>query len=250
MADLTLRNVKGSSLTFTEMDSNFLALDSDITNLFAVNSTTNLSEGSNLYYTDARVSSLVDSDYINSRGAPTVGAQTIYKYKTGSALPGSTEWGFNDSAGTGLPAQIDSDGTGYIRFNRYNANTADVSNFLKKAVPVGSTIYIQEKQTSTHFVLLETTTTFANAQSDFTVQVANCKIKNKEFSTQAFANGKECIVMIQAQSSTVNDSSEVISIINSTVNKSFVDALNVDADTVDGFHGIGLYDSAGTLLNG
>lgn len=249
MADLTLRNVKGSSLSFTEMDSNFLALDSDITNLFAVNSTTNLSEGSNLYYTDARVSSLVDSDYINSRGAPTVGAQTIYKYKAGSALPASTQWGFNDSATSGNPSQIGTDGTGYLRFHKFNANSADASNFLTKAVPEGSTIYIQEKQAASHYALVETTSAFTATQANATVLSASVKLKDNEFNS-TFADGKECIIMIQAQSSSINDSAEVISIISSTVTKSFIDALNVDADTVDGFHGIGLYDSAGTLLNG
>ena len=120
MADLTLRSVKGSALSFTEMDSNFLALDSDISGLFASKSTSDLSEGTNLYYTDARVSTLIDSAYINTR--------------------------------------VD-----------------------------------------------------------------------------------EVVTL---------DSAQISSIISADVDKAFVDALNVDADTVDGFHGIGIYDSAGTLLNG
>jgi len=33
MATLTLRNIKGSALTFDELDSNFQALDSDITSI-------------------------------------------------------------------------------------------------------------------------------------------------------------------------------------------------------------------------
>ena len=35
MADLTLRLVKGTELTFGELDANFLSLDSDITTLSA-----------------------------------------------------------------------------------------------------------------------------------------------------------------------------------------------------------------------
>ena len=62
MADLTLRTVKGSELTFQEIDTNFTSLDSDIQVLksnssnsgSAITSTTDLPEGTNLYYTDDR----------------------------------------------------------------------------------------------------------------------------------------------------------------------------------------------------
>ena len=40
MATLTLRNVKGSALTHTELDSNFLALDSDLTNFNTISGVT------------------------------------------------------------------------------------------------------------------------------------------------------------------------------------------------------------------
>jgi hypothetical protein len=60
MATLTLRNVKGSILTFQEMDSNFLALDSATANLFNTKTADDLSPGSaNFYYTTTRF----DSDF-------------------------------------------------------------------------------------------------------------------------------------------------------------------------------------------
>ena len=45
-------------------------------------------------------------------------------------------------------------------------------------------------------------------------------------------------------------STRVDSDIDARVTKGFVDALNVNAGSVDGFNGIGIYDSVGTLLNG
>ena len=57
MADLTLRTVKGSELTFVEIDRNFTSLDSDIKNV------------SGSHWDSADTTLLVDSDYIQSRQA-------------------------------------------------------------------------------------------------------------------------------------------------------------------------------------
>ena len=57
MADLTLRTVKGSELTFGEIDRNFTSLDSDIKGV------------SGGHWDSADTTLLVDSDYIQSRQA-------------------------------------------------------------------------------------------------------------------------------------------------------------------------------------
>jgi hypothetical protein len=57
MADLTLRNNKGSALTFDEMDSNFLALDSDLTDI---------KTGSNEYVTKSTGQTITGSKYFNT----------------------------------------------------------------------------------------------------------------------------------------------------------------------------------------
>jgi hypothetical protein len=57
MADLTLRNNKGSALTFDEMDSNFLALDSDLTDI---------KTGSNEYVTKSTSQTITGSKYFNA----------------------------------------------------------------------------------------------------------------------------------------------------------------------------------------
>ena len=57
MADLTLRTVKGSELTFGEIDRNFTSLDSDIKGIAAG------------HWDSADTMLVVDSDYIQSRQA-------------------------------------------------------------------------------------------------------------------------------------------------------------------------------------
>ena len=57
MADLTLRTEKGSELTFGEIDRNFTSLDSDIRGI------------SDAHWDSGDTTSLVDSDYIQSRQA-------------------------------------------------------------------------------------------------------------------------------------------------------------------------------------
>jgi hypothetical protein len=57
VADLTLRTVKGSNLTFAEIDRNFTSLDSDVKSV----------SGSHWDSDDTTL--LVDSDYIQSRQA-------------------------------------------------------------------------------------------------------------------------------------------------------------------------------------
>lgn len=57
MADLTLRTVKGSELTFGEIDRNFTSLDSDIKGIAAG------------HWDSADTMLVVDSDYVQSRQA-------------------------------------------------------------------------------------------------------------------------------------------------------------------------------------
>lgn len=57
MADLTLRNNKGTALTFDEMDSNFLALDSDITDIKV---------GASQYVTLSTPQTITGSKYFNT----------------------------------------------------------------------------------------------------------------------------------------------------------------------------------------
>jgi hypothetical protein len=71
MATLTLRNVKGSSLTFDELDSNFLALDSDIT---AINNTISGGVGLASDSVNSLIDARIDSDgFVNLTSNQTVG---------------------------------------------------------------------------------------------------------------------------------------------------------------------------------
>lgn len=161
MADLTLRSVKGSALSFTEMDSNFLALDSDISGLFATKSTSDLSEGTNLYYTAVRV----DSD-IDARVTKT-----------------------------------------FVDALNINADQLD-------------------GQEATDFLASGTSDNFTSG-------------------TLTFDNGT---VLTAAAGATVNFNNTTgtapFTVASTTV------VTNLNADAVDGFRGIAIYDSAGTLLNG
>jgi hypothetical protein len=99
MATLTLRNIKGSSLTFDELDSNFLALDSDIT---SINNT--IAGGVGLAADS--VNSLIDGRIDSSSFVDLSTAQTISGIKTFSDIITATD-----------NIALSGSGTNYIQFD-------------------------------------------------------------------------------------------------------------------------------------
>lgn len=145
MANLTLRNIKGSALTFTELDSNFLALDSDITNLSTTLSGSYVTLGTNQTITgektftgglisdDATIANLVypstdgtDGQFLKTDGAGNLSFDTVTSYdsvkvqgqidsdftntRTTTDLTEGTNLYYTDSrANSAIDARIDSD---------------------------------------------------------------------------------------------------------------------------------------------
>lgn len=253
MADLTLRNVKGSSLTFTEMDSNFLALDSDITNLFAVNSTTNLSEGTNLYYTKVRVDSDIDARIDSDTFVRVTTDQTIAGIKT-----------FSDSALFSSPVGI---------------GETNPESVLHLKTQTGDTVLILEADPANTDDNDTPYITFRADGSTATSAMIGLAGSNNNFVSGVLANalvhratGTRDLQFVTGDSVaiTINSSGDVgfgttaptapfhvtdSAVFGGTLNaNTFIgdgsQVTNVNAATVDGFNGIGIYDSAGNLLNG
>ena len=130
MADLTLRNNKGTALTFDEMDSNFLALDSDITDIkvgasqYVTLSTPQTITGSKYFNTSTSFDSVVILETLSLGGA---GSQFVASSEDTVKLKFVTEYTSNTiQSGMGhisdelWLASIDSaDSTGVRRIGFY-----------------------------------------------------------------------------------------------------------------------------------
>ena len=253
MATLTLRNEKGSSLSHDELDSNFLALDSDITNLFAVNSTSDLSEGTNLYYTMIRVDSDIDARIDSDSFVRVTSNQTIAGLKN-----------FTDSTIFSGPVGIGED---------------QPEGALHLKTTSGDTVLILEADPTNTDDNDSPYITFRADGSSATSAMIGLAGGNNNFVTGVLANalvhratGTRPLQFVTGDSVavTINSSGDVgfgttaptvpfhvtgNAIFSGTLNANTLigngsQITNVNAATVDGFNGIGIYDSAGTLLNG
>lgn len=175
MATLTLRNIKGSALTFDELDSNFQALDSDITSI-----NTTLSSGVGL-----------GADSVNSLIDARIDSDDFVDLTTVQTITGAKTFNGGITVSSGLIA------------NSLTYPTADgnAGEFLK---------------------------TNGSGTLSFDVVTSYDSVKVQGQFDSAFA---------------------VESIFNLGDVTSGTVVTNLNADKVDGFNGIAVYDRNGTLLN-
>jgi hypothetical protein len=292
--DLTLRNEKGETLTFSELDSNFLALDSSITNTL-----NNISSLDQSYVTLGTNQTIVgDKNFIGALSADSVslhqlafrgeagelGDSAIVSYdpthhvlqvmQDGIQLDmGSTWFYFKtdtavnkgqvlylDSAENDIPVATLADATD-VDFNRdrvlgfavTSSSAGDYGYCLEDGILrdvdtsgfiVGDTVYLDN---STAGGITKTAPTASPSvelgivtRADASTGQIHTRLVHIDFTDD----------VDEGSTNLYYTSTRVDSDIDERVTKSFVDALGVNAASVDGFNGIGIYDSVGTLLNG
>ena len=171
---------------------------SDFNTDFAAKSTSDLSEGSNLYYTTARF----DSDFGDNN--------------TDDLSEGSTNLFYTDArANSAFDTRLATKNTGGL---------AEGSNLYYTDARVGT--YLSNNDFGTQTDIIAAITASAPATLDTLNELAAALGDDANFSTT-----------ITGLIGDLPDSSQVSGIITADVDKAFVDALNVDADTLDGQDG-------------
>lgn len=289
MTTLTLRNEKGETLTFDELDSNFLALDSSISG-----AQTDLLNLGNSYVTlTTEQTILADKTIQANLTADSIGtnlltlndsAEISYNstdhvlqvVQDGITLDMGSNWFYAksdtaiskgevvylDSAEQDTPIIILADETGDSDFNRdrvlglaaadisagsygYVVEEGNLPNLDTSSFIVGDIVYLDP---ATPGGLTKTVPTPPDPVIELGVVVRSDASTGRihvrvvhNYSTDDTPEGSANLYYT---------STRVDSDIDARVTKGFVDALNVNAGSVDGFNGIGIYDSVGTLLNG
>lgn len=289
MTTLTLRNEKGETLTFQELDSNFLALDSSISG-----AQTDLLNLGNSYVTltteqtilaDKTIQANLTADSIgtdlltlNDSAAISYNSidHVLQVVQDGVTLDMGSNWFYAksdtaiskgevvylDSAEQDTPIVVLADETGDSDFNRdrvlglaaadisagsygYVVEEGNLSNIDTSSFIVGDIVYLDP---ATPGGLTKTVPTPPDPVIELGVVVRSDASTGRihvrvvhNYSTDDTPEGANNLYYT---------STRVDSDVDARVTKSFVDALNVNAGSVDGFNGIGIYDSVGTLLNG
>lgn len=289
MTDLTLRNEKGETLTFSELDSNFLALDSSITN--TLNQVGSLNQSYVTLGTDQTI--VGDKDFTGAVSADSVSlnqlafgdsngavvaydathhvlqveqdgiqldmGSTWFYFKTDTAVS-KGEVLYLDSAENDIPIATLADASD-VNFNRDRVlgfavtsssageygycledgilRDVDTSSFI-----VGDTVYLDQ---STAGGITKTAPTASPSvelgivtRADASTGQIHTRVVHIDFTDD----------VDEGSTNLYYTSARVDSDIDERVTKSYVDALGVNAASVDGFNGIGIYDSVGNLLNG
>lgn len=289
MTTLTLRNEKGETLTFQELDSNFLALDSSISG-----AQTDLLNLGNSYVTlTTEQTILADKTIQANLAADSIGTDlltlndsaaisynsidhVLQVVQDGVTLDMGSNWFYAksdtaiskgevvylDSAEQDTPIVVLADETGDSDFNRdrvlglaaadisagsygYVVEEGNLSNIDTSSFIVGDIVYLDP---ATPGGLTKTVPTPPDPVIELGVVVRSDASTGRihvrvvhNYSTDDTPEGANNLYYT---------STRVDSDIDARVTKGFVDALNVNAGSVDGFNGIGIYDSVGTLLNG
>ena len=283
---LTLRNEKGDTLNFDELDSNFLALDSSIANEIArINGLSNdyvtlatdqtisgektfgrvhtdsvttdeLTIGDNariVFNDDDKVLQTIQGDVTLDMGSNWFYAKAnTWLYKGEVLYLDSAEVetpvviradasavGFNRDRVLGLAAtDISAGGYGYI-MEEGNLSDLDTGDYT-----VGDIVYLDAENPG---ALTKTPPSppdpvielgLVVRSNDSTGRIHVRVVHN--YSTNDTVEGDNLYYT----------TARVDSDIDAKVTKGYIDNLEVDAGSVDGFNGIGIYDSVGNLLNG
>lgn len=263
MADLTLRLTKGSALTLQELDSNFQALDSDVANLssslassYVTLNTTQTISGAKTFSNTLTASNgavlngltypTVDgaiNQFITTNGSGTLSFATVESYDSAKVL------GQIDSAAVTLTGTQSVSGAKTFT-NTLTASGGAVLNGL--TYPTADGAINQFITTNGSGVL-----SFATVESYDSAKVqgqidSNAPLFLSSGATDNYTSGtltfNSGTTLTAASGATVNFSNTTGTAPFTVASTTKVTNLNVDA--VDGFNGIGIYDSAGTLLNG
>lgn len=177
--------------------------DSDLDLAFSTNAvtTTDLSEGSNLYYTTGRVDSDIDARVTKS---------------------------FVDNLNVDADTLDGQDGTYYLDYANFTntPNVLDSADVLSTVAADGYTKFDSANASGLITTAINNLVDGAPAALDTLNELA-----------AAIGDDSDFIGTITTLVNNLPDSAQVSSIITSDVDKAFVDALNVDADTLDGQHG-------------
>lgn len=243
-----------SSYTTGDFDSDFDSASTDrlsegSTNLyyttarfdtrFSSKSTSNLSEGTNLYYTDARVRSAVSVTDAGGDGSLSFNSSNGVITYTG---PSAAEVRAHFSAGEGIDIS-----SGAISGENATTSNKGIASFNTNDFSVSSgAVSIK---------------TGGVSNTQLAGSIANGKLSNSAITINGSSvslGGTRTLVTddIAEDGSPTNlwyTTARANSAIDARVTKSFVDALNINADLLDGNHGshyrIDVYDASGSLLN-
>jgi hypothetical protein len=177
----------------------YLGFDSD----FGTKTTSNLTEGSNQYYTNARVTAHVDAAYVQARQTP-----QDFAYASLTGKPNIL-----DSANVSSVITADVD-QAFVNALNVNADTLDGQH--------GAYYLDYTNATNTPNVLDS-----VNVSNIITTDVNAAYVQARQDYAYASLTGTPNVL----------DSINVSSIISTDVNQAFVNALNVNADTLDGQQG-------------
>jgi hypothetical protein len=293
MADLTLRLTKGSALTLSELDSNFQALDSDVSNLssslassYVTLNTTQTISGAKTFSNTLTASNgailngltypTTDgaiNQFITTNGSGTLSFATVESYdsvkvqgqidsdftttRTTDALSeGATNLYYtNARARTEITgSDLDMGGNKVLFGNLYSTfgDLPDASTYHGMFAHVHATGKGYFAHAGNWVPLIDDN----NVDSSIDARVTQSFVNNLGFivsdasdnytsGTLTFNSGT---TLTAASGATVNFSNTTGTAPFTVASTTKVTNLNVDA--VDGFNGIGIYDSAGTLLNG
>lgn len=289
MTTLTLRNEKGETLTFEELDSNFLALDSSINN--NLNSIVNLGNSYVTLGTEQTITA--DKTILGNLTADSIGTDlltlndsAVMSYNStdhilqveqdGVTLDMGSNWFYAksdtaiskgqvvylDSAEVDTPIIMLADETGDADFNRdrvlglaavdfsaggygYVLEEGNLTGIDTSSFVVGDVVYLDP---SSPGGLTKTAPTPPDPVIELGLVTRNDASQGRiyvrvvhNYATDDTPEGSNNLYYT---------STRVDSDIDARVTKGFVDNLSVNAGSVDGFNGIGIYDSVGTLLNG
>ena len=289
MATLTLRNTKGSALTFTELDSNFQALDSDavrisgnqtiggiktfndsvvikgltfpvadgnVNQFMTTNGSGILSFATVESYDSAKVQGQIDSDFTTTRTTDALSEGSSNLYYT------------NARARTEITgADLDMNGNKVLFGNLYS-NVGDLpsaSTYHGMFAHVHATGKGYFAHASNWIPLIDDN----NVDSSIDARVTQSFVNNLNVTAQNLGSRDSNAYLLSGANDnytsgtlTLDDGTTLTAANGAVVNFSMADGTtpfvvtsttkvaNLNVDKVDGFNGIGIYDSAGSLLNG
>ena len=240
--------------------------DSRVDAGFTAKSTSNLSEGTNLYYTnaraDARIAAASTSDlsegtnlyYTNARADARIAAADTDDLSEGTTNLYFTDARANSRVDAGFTAKSTSDlseGTN-LYFTTARADARVDAGFTAKStsdLSEGTNLYYTNARADARIAAASTSDLSEGTNLYFTDARADARISAAD--TDDLSEGTTNLYFTDARANTRADAQiAAASIFALTDVASGVVVTNLNANKVGGFLGIGVYNAAGTLLNG